>query len=64
MTAIAKPVSRGTRLRGWRPLLMRSLPFRIAIVLLCVLWSLPTFGLLVSSSTCSTPSGHWTTTPR
>ena len=50
MTAIAKPVSRpASRLSAWRPLLMRSLPFRLAIVLLCLLWSLPTFGLLVSS---------------
>src|SRR5207253_6438718 len=29
--------------------LTKSLPFRLAVVRLCVLWSLPTFGLLVSS---------------
>jgi alpha-glucoside transport system permease protein len=49
MTALAKPMSRATRIARWRPLLMQSMAFRIAIVMLCVLWSLPTFGLLVSS---------------
>jgi len=50
MTAVAKPVSRPTsRLSAWRPLLMHSFAFRAAVVLLCVLWSLPTFGLFVTS---------------
>lgn len=49
MTAIAKPLGRRSRLSGWRPLLMRSLPFRLAVVLLCLLWSVPTFGLFITS---------------
>ncbi len=49
MTAVAKPQSRLSGIRGWRPLFMRSMPLRVAVIGICVLWSLPTFGLLVSS---------------
>jgi alpha-glucoside transport system permease protein len=47
---------------GWRPWLMRSAPLRIAVVLICVLWSLPTVGLLVTSfrpAEAITQTGWW-----
>src|SRR5512141_212315 len=34
---------------AWVPWFMRSLPLKIAVVAICLLWSLPTMGLLVSS---------------
>jgi alpha-glucoside transport system permease protein len=50
MTAQAKPASRGTaRVSAWRPELLRSLPLRVAVLLICVLWTIPTLGLLVTS---------------
>ena len=51
MTAEAQPIAQ-TKAGGrtaWRPAFIRSAPLRIAVVLICVLWSLPTMGLLVSS---------------
>jgi alpha-glucoside transport system permease protein len=49
MTAVAEPRTRIRRLRSWRPLFMQSMPLKVAVIGICVLWSLPTFGLLVSS---------------
>ncbi|CAN5700010.1 carbohydrate ABC transporter permease [soil metagenome] len=34
---------------AWRPAFIRSAPVRIAVIVICVLWSLPTLGLLVTS---------------
>jgi alpha-glucoside transport system permease protein len=49
MTAPARSVtSVGPRV-AWVPVLLRSLPLRIAVVAICLLWSLPTLGLFVSS---------------
>jgi alpha-glucoside transport system permease protein len=51
MTAEVKPIAEskaGPRV-AWRTWIVKSAPLRIAIVLICVLWSLPTVGLLVSS---------------
>jgi alpha-glucoside transport system permease protein len=51
MTANAEPLPQ-TQARSrsaWRPWLMRSAPLRLGVVLICLLWSLPTMGLLVSS---------------
>jgi alpha-glucoside transport system permease protein len=44
--AVARPASRG---RFWRAPLMESLPLRILVVVICLLWTIPTAGLLVSS---------------
>ena len=52
-----------TRARAlWRPALLRSLPLRIAVIGICVLWSIPTVGLLVTSvrtPTEITTTGWW-----
>jgi alpha-glucoside transport system permease protein len=47
----------------WRPAFMRSLPLRLSVLAICFLWSLPTFGLLVTSvrdPLLITTSGWWT----
>ncbi|MEP7379774.1 MAG: carbohydrate ABC transporter permease [Chloroflexota bacterium] len=47
----------------WRPALLRSAPLKAAVILICVLWSLPTMGLLVSSLRRPediTQTGWWT----
>ena len=50
MTAQGKAVAPNVGPRtAWIPWLMRSLPLRVAVVLICILWSLPTFGLFISS---------------
>jgi alpha-glucoside transport system permease protein len=49
MTAPAQSVARRRTVAAWRPALLRSAPLRIAVVLICLLWSIPTIGLLVTS---------------
>ncbi len=50
MTAPARPAARQTaRVSNWRPALLRSLPLRVAVLVICFLWTLPTLGLLVTS---------------
>lgn len=63
MTAQSKavPSQVGPR-KPWLPLFMRSLPLKIAVVAICVLWSIPTFGLLISSfrpAQAITSTGWW-----
>jgi alpha-glucoside transport system permease protein len=65
MTAPAQPIERKqvTRVAAWRPPLLRSLPLRITVFLICFLWTLPTLGLLVTSvrdPANITNSGWWT----
>jgi len=63
MTAPSQSVSRTRALSAWRPALLRSAPLRIAVVAICVLWSIPTVGLLVTSfrdPADITASGWWT----
>jgi alpha-glucoside transport system permease protein len=63
MTAQGKAVvSRAGGRTAWVPLFVRSLPLKVAVVLICVLWSVPTFGLFVSSfrpATAITSTGWW-----
>ena len=33
----------------WRPALLRSLPVRISVFVICLLWTIPTLGLFVTS---------------
>jgi len=50
MTAPAQPaVGHVTRVAAWRPALLRSLPLRLTVIVICVLWTIPTLGLLVTS---------------
>ena len=50
MTAPAQPISKPqARVIAWRPPFMRSLPLRVAVLVICGLWTLPTLGLLVTS---------------
>ena len=49
MTAPARSVERPAVRQAWRPALLRHAPVRVAVLLICVLWSLPTLGLLVTS---------------
>ena len=50
MTATAKAVSAArSRSRFWRAPLLESLPLRLSVIVICLLWTLPTAGLLVTS---------------
>jgi alpha-glucoside transport system permease protein len=50
MTAPAQPIEQPqTRVAPWRPALLRSVPLNVSIILICLLWTLPTLGLLVTS---------------
>jgi alpha-glucoside transport system permease protein len=45
-----QPIARtADRTRFWRAPLFQSLPLRISVVVICLLWTIPTAGLLVSS---------------
>jgi alpha-glucoside transport system permease protein len=62
MTAPARtrPV---TAVAAWRPHLLRSMPLRISVLVICLLWTIPTLGLLVTSirdPQYITRSGWWT----
>jgi alpha-glucoside transport system permease protein len=64
MTAPAQPAARqATRIAGWRPPLLRSLPVRLSVLVICFLWTLPTIGLLVTSvrnPALVSSTGWWT----
>ena len=65
MTAPAQSIERRqvARVAAWRPPLLRSLPLRLSVLAICVLWTLPTLGLLVTSvrdPALITTSGWWT----
>jgi alpha-glucoside transport system permease protein len=49
MTAPATSVGRGAARAAWRPAFVRSAPLRVAVIGICLLWSLPTLGLFVTS---------------
>ncbi len=51
MAAPTPSVKRATkdRSRFWRAPLFQSLPLRVSVVVICLLWTIPTAGLLVSS---------------
>jgi alpha-glucoside transport system permease protein len=50
MSASAQPATqRPARVVAWRPLLMRSMGVRISVFVICLLWTIPTLGLLVTS---------------
>ncbi len=62
MTAPAQTVQKDRTISAWRPALLRSAPLRIAVVVICILWSIPTLGLLVTSvrnPANITTSGWW-----
>ena len=51
------------RVAAWRPPLLRSLPLRLAVLGICLLWTIPTLGLLVTSirdPLYITKTGWWT----
>jgi alpha-glucoside transport system permease protein len=65
MTAPATPIEskQVARVSAWRPPLLRSLPLRITVLVICFLWTLPTLGLLVTSvrdPALIVQSGWWT----
>ena len=65
MTAPAQTVESKApaRVQAWRPGFMRRAPLRIAVVVICVLWTLPTLGLFITSFRNPrdiTDSGWWT----
>jgi len=65
MTAPAQPIEgkRVARVAAWRPPILRSLPLRLSVLAICVIWTLPTLGLLVTSvrnPLYITTSGWWT----
>ncbi len=62
MTAPAKAVSRAGARTAWRPAFLQRAPIRIAVIAICVLWTLPTLGLFVTSFRNPldiTSSGWW-----
>ena len=64
MTASAKPVAKEVgRVRAWRPPLLQHVWVRIAVVAICLMWTIPTLGLLVTSvrnPLFIATSGWWT----
>ena len=65
MTAPAEsiaPVSKG-RTRFWRAPMLQSAPLRVSVIIICLLWTLPTAGLFISSfrnPLLITQTGWWT----
>ena len=63
MTAPAQPIERSQpRVAAWRPPLLRSLPLRLSVIFICLLWTIPTMGLLITSfrnPLLITTSGWW-----
>jgi alpha-glucoside transport system permease protein len=64
MAAPATPIAprAGPRYAFWRAPMLRSLPLRVSVVVICALWTIPTAGLLVSSfrdPLLITRSGWW-----
>lgn len=50
MTAPARSIDKPpARVSAWRPKFIRSAPVRLAVIGICLLWTLPTLGLLVTS---------------
>ena len=50
MAVSAKAVTgTGSRTRFWRAPMLQSLPLRLSVIVICLLWTLPTAGLLVTS---------------
>jgi len=64
MTAPARPIEQPTAgATAWRPAFIRSLPLRVSVFIICLLWTVPTLGLLVTSVRDPkniTTSGWWT----
>jgi alpha-glucoside transport system permease protein len=64
MTGQARPATRDVApVSPWRPALLRSLPVRLAVLVICFLWTIPTLGLLVTSvrnPDLISDSGWWT----
>jgi alpha-glucoside transport system permease protein len=65
MTAPATPIESKQvgRVAAWRPPLLRSVPLRLTVLVICFLWTLPTLGLLVTSvrdPALIVQSGWWT----
>lgn len=63
MTAPATSLERTQpRIAAWRPPFLRSLPLRLSVIVICLLWTIPTLGLLVTSirdPALITNSGWW-----
>jgi alpha-glucoside transport system permease protein len=49
VTAPARSVGRPAARSAWRPAWLSKAPVRFGVIAICVLWSLPTLGLLVTS---------------
>lgn len=51
MNAPAQPIAMPSKARSrfWRAPMLESLPLRVSVVVICLLWTLPTAGLLVTS---------------
>jgi alpha-glucoside transport system permease protein len=51
MTAPAETIARPSKRRTafWRAPMLESLPLRLSVIVICLLWTLPTAGLLVTS---------------
>jgi len=49
MTAPAKPVERSAARQAYRPAWFTRTPLRVAVIGICLLWSLPTLGIFVTS---------------
>jgi alpha-glucoside transport system permease protein len=49
MTTPARSAERSAARKAWRPAFIRRAPVRIAVIGICLLWSLPTLGLFVTS---------------
>jgi alpha-glucoside transport system permease protein len=64
MTAPAQPIEQPkARVAAWRPAFIRSVPLRLSVFIICLLWTVPTLGLLVTSVRDPkniTTSGWWT----
>jgi alpha-glucoside transport system permease protein len=63
MTAPAQTAQRAATRQAWRPSALRRWPLRIAVIAICVLWTIPTLGLLVTSFRNPldiTTTGWWT----